>query len=70
MELNVENIKALDPGKIYVVSVDASSVNLDMMVEQLVEIARQFSITFLFIDKDTMEIVSAPKGLKVVKEET
>jgi len=68
MELNIETIKALDPGKVYVIAIDFSKcVDFDF-VDPLLEIGRRYNIAFLFLDKDNMEIISVPEGYEIVKK--
>lgn len=68
MELNIENIKALEPGKVYVLEVNFFDIDLEVIRRVIEEAARSFDIRFIVIDKNTMEIKSVPDGYDLVKK--
>lgn len=63
MDIKIEDIKSLDPGKVYLVYLDFKN-NLDKLevieeyIRILQETAREVGITFLFLDKNIMEVKS------------
>lgn len=65
-----ENIKALDPGKVYVLAIDfAGYLDIDLLYSFIRTLKSDFNITVVCIDKHSMELVSVPDGYKVVKVE-
>ena len=64
MELNVENIKALEPGKVYVVEVSPECLE-GSFAENLIQFGKDHNIDFLIFPKGFVQVVSAPEGLEV-----
>lgn len=69
MNLKIEDIKSLEPGKIYVISVnDYNSKKTQVTVDNLLAIAKEFNLRFLILSKDIAEIISVPEGLEIKKK--
>ena len=67
MNLEVEDIKALDSNKVYLVYVDCASVPaeiLDFQCSRLMEAAEKYNLKFILLDKNSFEVVS-PKDVDV-----
>jgi len=66
MKIDIEDIKALEPGKIYAVSLDMRALDAaQSSVETLSDIGRDLDLKFIFLMKGSAELISAPEGMKV-----
>lgn len=63
MKIDIEDIKALEPGKIYPVSVNLEDPDVWDYVECLMEAGRDCDIKFIFFAKGVAELISAPEGM-------
>lgn len=70
MQIEIEDIKALEPGKIYVVALDImQDVDAAMQtIETMAVMAKDFGIQFIFVAKDTVEFISVPEGYEITKK--
>ena len=67
LSIDIEDIKALDPGKVYAVSLDVIS-NMDAaqnIVETLSDIGKEYNLKFIYLTKGSAELISAPEGIEV-----
>ena len=69
--IDVEHIKALDPGKVYVVEIDAlalGSALAEEFVSQLMSYEKELGLKFILMVKGLAKIISAPEGLEVIQK--
>jgi hypothetical protein len=66
MELNIESIKALEPGKVYAVELDFVTEEL---VEHLVLAAQEYDIKLLLVPKGSLKFLS-PEEVKEIQEKS
>jgi hypothetical protein len=64
MELPIENIRALDPGKIYVVELSRDGVEA---AEHYAELAIAYGLKFIFTIKGLHEFINVPEGYEIKK---
>lgn len=67
MEINVESIKALEPGKIYILEVLPDA--LDGATEFVQNIREAHDLQIILLPKGVAKFVQAPEGYEIVKKE-
>ena len=65
--LNIENIKALDPGKVYVVEICPEDASEDI-IKSISETCKVHKINIIMLVKGICGVVSVPEGMEVVKK--
>jgi len=66
MEIDIEDIKALDPGKVYVITLDSVLLEEGQHIaESLNKVGKEHNIKFIIFAKGFAELVSAPEGIEV-----
>lgn len=68
-QLGIEDIKALESGKVYAVAVDFTKPNACEYCEGILKAFQQFGISIILFARGTMEFISAPEGIEIVKKE-
>jgi len=70
MDNMIEKIQALEPGKTYLLSVDFTSGDIDLLMTVLDRSKKKYGIDFICIDKNTTKLVSAPEDLETILGKT
>lgn len=62
MKIDIENIQALEPNKIYIISINPHcTVGIDETIDFLIDYAEKNNLKFLFVAKDVIKFFS-PEG--------
>jgi hypothetical protein len=69
MTLEIEDIKALDPGKIYAVEFDPTGgLPLENALDNLQQVSAEFGLRFVVLLKGSTKVISVPDGLTIVED--
>jgi len=72
MNIEIEDIKSLEPGKIYWITISRSRLledpeSLGEMIENLKKIGKDLSLNFIF-SLDGTRPISVPEGIEIVQK--